>query len=239
MLSQSSCNNKSSRVFSFLSVCQRDSSALLPSVERELSATNCAILCLTCVSREIVQRVSGKARDSSSEIVDKFGVQWIWWKKSQCNSRMLSLTMQFFETSTLRLQLILFGFCVTNAADIVFKYRQTVTRSFQHLQGDYYIAPAFMVSVFALSLSLSLSLSQSKDLLTVALEGWIWVIPQGMSYAVTMLCSEFKHVYLQLDMCHGSHKNLKPKPLVASECIKKVSGYGDEWNVGFAIMKVQ
>ncbi|CAK9196901.1 unnamed protein product [Sphagnum troendelagicum] len=30
-------------------------------------------------------------------------------------------------------------------ADIVFKYRQTVTRSFQHLQGDYYIAPAFMV----------------------------------------------------------------------------------------------
>jgi len=52
---------------------------------------------------------------------------------------------------------MLFGFCVTNAADIVFKYRQTVTRSFQHLQGDYYIAPAFMVSVFALSLSLSLN----------------------------------------------------------------------------------
>jgi hypothetical protein len=55
--------------------------------------------------------------------------------------------MQFFETSTLRLQLMLFGFCVTNAADIVFKYRQTVTRSFQHLQGDYYIAPAFMEKV--------------------------------------------------------------------------------------------
>jgi hypothetical protein len=91
-----------------------------------------------------------------------------------------------------------------------------------------------MVSVFALSLSLSI-----KTLATVALEGWIWVTPQGMSYAVTMLCSEFKHVYLQLDMCHGSHRNLKPKPLVASECIKKVSGYGDEWKLGFAIMKVQ
>jgi hypothetical protein len=45
-------------------------------------------------------------------------------------------------------------------ADIVFKYRQTVTRSFQHLQGDYYIAPAFMVSVFALSLSFSLSIKR-------------------------------------------------------------------------------
>ncbi len=65
---------KSSRVFSFLSV-SKGSSALLPSVERELRTTNCAILCLTCLSREIVQRVSGKARDSSSEIVDKFGMQ--------------------------------------------------------------------------------------------------------------------------------------------------------------------
>lgn len=31
------------------------------------------------------------------------------------------------------------------AADIVFDYRQKVTRSFEHLQGDYYIAPLFMV----------------------------------------------------------------------------------------------
>ncbi|KAF9616281.1 hypothetical protein IFM89_029057 [Coptis chinensis] len=31
-------------------------------------------------------------------------------------------------------------------ADIVFDYRQKVTRSFEYLQGDYYIAPAFMVS---------------------------------------------------------------------------------------------
>eukprot|EP00252_Welwitschia_mirabilis_P010600 TRINITY_DN23930_c0_g1_i8.p1 TRINITY_DN23930_c0_g1~~TRINITY_DN23930_c0_g1_i8.p1 ORF type:complete len:397 (-),score=69.70 TRINITY_DN23930_c0_g1_i8:361-1551(-) len=29
-------------------------------------------------------------------------------------------------------------------ADIVFAYRQKVTRSFEHLQGDYYIAPVFM-----------------------------------------------------------------------------------------------
>lgn len=32
------------------------------------------------------------------------------------------------------------------AADIVFDYRQKKTRSFEHLQGDYYIAPAFLVS---------------------------------------------------------------------------------------------
>eukprot|EP00270_Netrium_digitus_P005360 TRINITY_DN1704_c0_g1_i1.p1 TRINITY_DN1704_c0_g1~~TRINITY_DN1704_c0_g1_i1.p1 ORF type:complete len:490 (+),score=103.41 TRINITY_DN1704_c0_g1_i1:37-1470(+) len=32
-------------------------------------------------------------------------------------------------------------------ADIVFKYRQKVTRSFEHLQGDFYIAPAFMDTV--------------------------------------------------------------------------------------------
>lgn len=32
-------------------------------------------------------------------------------------------------------------------ADIVFKYRQKVTRSFEHITGDYYIAPAFMDKV--------------------------------------------------------------------------------------------
>lgn len=32
------------------------------------------------------------------------------------------------------------------AADIVFDYRQKVTRSFEYLQGDYYIAPLFMVN---------------------------------------------------------------------------------------------
>lgn len=36
-----------------------------------------------------------------------------------------------------------------NAADIVFDYRQKVTRSFEYLQGDYYIAPVFMVSCFS------------------------------------------------------------------------------------------
>lgn len=30
-------------------------------------------------------------------------------------------------------------------SDIVFDYRQKVTRSFQYLQGDYYIAPLFLV----------------------------------------------------------------------------------------------
>ncbi|KAJ7545958.1 hypothetical protein O6H91_08G018000 [Diphasiastrum complanatum] len=33
-------------------------------------------------------------------------------------------------------------------ADIVFTYRQKVTRSFEHLQGDYYISPTFMVIIF-------------------------------------------------------------------------------------------
>lgn len=32
-------------------------------------------------------------------------------------------------------------------SDIVFAYRQKVTRSFDHLQGDYYIAPAFMEKI--------------------------------------------------------------------------------------------
>lgn len=32
-------------------------------------------------------------------------------------------------------------------SDIVFTYRQKVTRSFEHLEGDYYIAPAFMEKV--------------------------------------------------------------------------------------------
>ncbi|TXG69491.1 hypothetical protein EZV62_004426 [Acer yangbiense] len=32
-------------------------------------------------------------------------------------------------------------------SDIVFDYRQKVTRSFEYLQGDYYIAPLFMVSL--------------------------------------------------------------------------------------------
>lgn len=36
-------------------------------------------------------------------------------------------------------------FCA--AADIVFDYRQKVTRSFEYLQGDYYIAPLFLVTL--------------------------------------------------------------------------------------------
>lgn len=39
-----------------------------------------------------------------------------------------------------------FDVCVSEfVADIVFDYRQKVTRSFEYLQGDYYIAPVFMV----------------------------------------------------------------------------------------------
>jgi hypothetical protein len=34
------------------------------------------------------------------------------------------------------------------AADIVFDYRQKATRTFEYLQGDYYIAPLFLVSLF-------------------------------------------------------------------------------------------
>lgn len=41
------------------------------------------------------------------------------------------------------------------AADIVFDYRQKVTRSFDYLQGDYYIAPVFMVHCCFHFLSLS------------------------------------------------------------------------------------
>lgn len=35
-------------------------------------------------------------------------------------------------------------------SDIVFDYRQKVTRSFEYLQGDYYIAPLFMVTNYFL-----------------------------------------------------------------------------------------
>ncbi|CAI5474808.1 unnamed protein product [Closterium sp. Yama58-4] len=38
-------------------------------------------------------------------------------------------------------------------ADIVFKYRQSVTRSFEHIQGDYYIAPTFLLDYLASQLS--------------------------------------------------------------------------------------
>ncbi|PON52758.1 hypothetical protein PanWU01x14_207190 [Parasponia andersonii] len=35
-------------------------------------------------------------------------------------------------------------------SDIVFDYRQKATRSFEYLQGDYYIAPVFMVYLMCL-----------------------------------------------------------------------------------------
>lgn len=41
--------------------------------------------------------------------------------------------------------LCLLTIIVVFPADIVFDYRQKVTRSFQYLQGDYYIAPVFLV----------------------------------------------------------------------------------------------
>lgn len=40
---------------------------------------------------------------------------------------------------------VLFVCVLSIAADIVFDYRQKVTRSFEYLQGDYYIAPLFLV----------------------------------------------------------------------------------------------
>jgi len=43
---------------------------------------------------------------------------------------------------------ILIAICFAIPADIVFKYRQKVTRSFDHLTGEYYIAPVFMVPIF-------------------------------------------------------------------------------------------
>jgi hypothetical protein len=45
------------------------------------------------------------------------------------------------------------------AADIVFDYRQKATRSFEHLQGDYYIAPSFLVNVYSSSCNLILKIS--------------------------------------------------------------------------------
>ena len=45
-------------------------------------------------------------------------------------------------------------FLVKCAADIVFDYRQKATRKFEYLQGDYYIAPAFLVSLFLIHIQL-------------------------------------------------------------------------------------
>jgi hypothetical protein len=39
-------------------------------------------------------------------------------------------------------------------SDIVFDYRQKATRTFEYLQGDYYIAPLFLVSVILVHLQL-------------------------------------------------------------------------------------
>nr|XP_023918856.1 uncharacterized protein LOC112030393 [Quercus suber] len=38
-------------------------------------------------------------------------------------------------------------------SDIVFDYRQKVTRSFEYLQGDYYIAPIFLVNYISFPFS--------------------------------------------------------------------------------------
>lgn len=48
------------------------------------------------------------------------------------------------EVELINLQL----WCNVVAADIVFDYRQKATRTFEYLQGDYYIAPLFLVSLF-------------------------------------------------------------------------------------------
>jgi hypothetical protein len=49
--------------------------------------------------------------------------------------------------------------CNVVAADIVFDYRQKATRTFQYLQGDYYIAPAFLVSLLLIMYKCAIFLS--------------------------------------------------------------------------------
>lgn len=50
---------------------------------------------------------------------------------------------RFFSNNSKHCIFLLLSFSC--AADIVFDYRQKVTRSFEYLRGDYYIAPLFMV----------------------------------------------------------------------------------------------
>ena len=68
--------------------------------------------------------------------------------------------------STWNLRLRVFLFCCT-AADIVFDYRQKITRSFEYLQGDYYIAPLFMVRVSFIGSPFHYMLKQSKCALLI------------------------------------------------------------------------
>lgn len=63
------------------------------------------------------------------------------------------IIFDFFSSFSISLtQHVLTMFFVLSCvvADIVFDYRQKATRSFEYLQGDYYIAPLFMVTNFLL-----------------------------------------------------------------------------------------
>jgi len=54
-------------------------------------------------------------------------------------------------------------FHLLTAADIVFDYRQKVTRSFEYLQGDYYIAPVFMVCCELVIVFISFDYAQTMN----------------------------------------------------------------------------
>lgn len=63
-----------------------------------------------------------------------------------CNPLLLPLFSLSYSYAYIHTHVII---CIFScSADIVFDYRQKVTRSFQYLQGDYYIAPLFMVTNF-------------------------------------------------------------------------------------------
>ncbi|BBN01039.1 hypothetical protein MPTK1_2g04090 [Marchantia polymorpha subsp. ruderalis] len=71
-------------------------------------------------------------------------------------------------------------------ADIVFKYRQKVTRQFAHLQGDYYIAPLFLEKVVT---------HVVKNYLAPSLETQVPLIlgvwggkGQGKSFQIELIC---------------------------------------------------
>ncbi|KAL3696490.1 hypothetical protein R1sor_010566 [Riccia sorocarpa] len=71
-------------------------------------------------------------------------------------------------------------------ADIVFKYRQKVTRSFNHLQGDYYIAPLFLDKVVT-HVAKNYLAPQLKTKVPLILGVWGGK-GQGKSFQIELIC---------------------------------------------------
>ncbi|KAI8529321.1 hypothetical protein RHMOL_Rhmol12G0216200 [Rhododendron molle] len=76
-------------------------------------------------------------------------------------------------------------------SDIVFDYRQKVTRSFEYLQGDYYIAPVFMVSCFSVLIAIVLTNFDKVGKFTESYSG-----------KITLMHVDGSDDFIRNDFCH-------------------------------------